>query len=93
MPTPRRSTDELLRARRERAAKLKAQIDALETRKKTEDRRRDFRRKIVVGAAVLAHAEVDASFRQLLIATLHTAVSRPADREVIADLISKAGMV
>lgn len=87
MNTSRKTTDDLLRVRREKAERLKAQIAALEERKKTEDRRRDVRRKIVVGAAVLAHAEADAIFCEALRAVLRSAVARDADKMVVADLI------
>lgn len=90
MPPSRRSTDELLEARRRRADELKAQIARLENRKKTEDRRRDVRRKIIVGAAVLAHAEADASFRESLQAALRKSVTRESDLAAIADLVGES---
>jgi len=51
------------------------------------DRKRDTRRKIVAGAAMLAAAASDAAVRQVVRAVLHARVTRPLDREVIADLL------
>lgn len=87
MPPSQRSTDELLNAKRERARRLKAQIADLEQRKRKQDRRRDARRTFVVGAAALSFAEVNEPFREALRIALQSAVTREADRELIADLV------
>ncbi len=55
--------------------------------KKKADRKLDARRKIIVGAAVLAHAEIDPGFADKLRAVLDLAVTRPVDRAAIADLL------
>ena len=51
------------------------------------DRKRLTRRKIVVGAAMLAEAAHDPAVRQVIQAVLHARVTRPLDRVVIADLL------
>lgn len=60
---------------------------ALEAQEKQATRKLDTRRKIVTGAAVLAHAELDASFAAALRDVLDRAVIKPADRELLADLL------
>jgi peptidoglycan/LPS O-acetylase OafA/YrhL len=57
--------------------------------KATEERKRDARRKIIVGAAALAHAEVDPGFRAALRMALRAAVTRDIDKAVIPDLLEE----
>ena len=90
MAAQRKSTDERLEALRQREEKLRAQMAALETRKKAEDRRRETRRAFVVGAAALARAEADPAFRDALRGALQAAIMRDADKAVIADLLGLA---
>lgn len=87
MNPSRRTTDALLKANLDKAERLKAKIASLEARKRSEDRRRDARRKFVVGSAVLVHAERDPAFRDALRDALHAAVDREADRLLIVDLL------
>lgn len=77
-----------------RIAELKAQRDKIsdrlrvaESKARTQDRKLDARRKIVVGAAVIAHMEHDASFAQLMSGLLKRLVTRPADIAVIEGLL------
>jgi peptidoglycan/LPS O-acetylase OafA/YrhL len=56
-------------------------------RKETEERKRDARRKIIVGAAALARAEVDPGFRAALRVALRAAVTRDTDKAAIPDLL------
>jgi peptidoglycan/LPS O-acetylase OafA/YrhL len=58
-------------------------------RKETEERKREARRKIIVGAAALAHAEVDPGFRAALRAAMRAAVTRDIDKAVIPDLLGE----
>jgi hypothetical protein len=58
-------------------------------RKEAEERKRDARRKIIVGAAALAHAEVDPGFRAALRVALRAAVTRDIDKAVIPDLLAE----
>jgi glucose/arabinose dehydrogenase len=78
---------------REKLEKQKAQIEArlkaLEARESAERRKKDTRRKIVVGGAVLAHAAHDPAFAETLRAVLGVAVTRLADRKAIADVLGE----
>jgi len=75
---------ELLRKRKQ---EIEQQMRALEAREKEEGRKRDTRRKIIVGAAVLAHASLDADFALQLRSVLKKAVTEERNLAVIADLI------
>ena len=90
MATQRKSTDERLEALRQKQDTLKARLAALETQKKTEERRRESRRAFVVGAAALANAETDPAFREALRKVLEASVTRDGDKAVIADLLGLA---
>jgi len=59
----------------------------LEAEEKTAERKRDARRKIIVGGAVLAHAALHPAFAAELRSVLQAAVTRDKDKEAIADLI------
>ena len=79
---------ERLAALKQREAALKAKIARIENKAKTEDRKRDTRRKIIVGGAVMAHARHDADFRRLLQEVLKEVVTKDADKEVIKDFLN-----
>jgi hypothetical protein len=85
--TQRKSAAERIETLKQKVERLQAQQAALVARQKADDRRRDARRKIVVGAAVLAHAELNPSFRDNLREALQAAVTRDIDKAVIADLL------
>lgn len=87
MPRARKSLDQKLADLAERQQQLEARRLALLASKKSADRKRDTRRKIIVGAAVLAHAELNPSFSTALRDILSVAVQREMDRRVIADLL------
>ncbi len=70
-----------------RKAQIENQLLAMDARAKLADRRRDTRRKIIVGAAVMAHARLDPIFAQNLQDVLARAVKREGDRAIIADQI------
>jgi hypothetical protein len=61
----------------------------LKARQRGEDRKRDNHRKIVVGAAAMAHIKIDPQFRKELIAALNKAVTDPKHRAVIPDLLDE----
>jgi hypothetical protein len=81
-PLPDRIAD--LKARKE---KLAAQINALAIKAKNENRKRDTRRKIVVGAAMLAAMEHEPALAPEVRRVLARFVSRDQDRSVVADLL------
>jgi hypothetical protein len=93
MPGQRKTTEEQLRALREKQGAIAAKLSALETRKKAEQRKRETRRAFVVGTAALAHAEADPAFRDLLRGALQATVIRENDRAIVADLLGTSDPV
>lgn len=83
----RRTRAELIAALKEAEEQKRQRRLALEAQEKQSTRKLDTRRKIVTGAAVLAHAALDASFAASLRDLLDRAVLKPADRELLADLL------
>jgi len=73
-----------LKARQE---ELAAQLSALTAKAKVEDRKRDTRRKIVIGGAILAALETDTALADTLRRVLTANVTRPMDRDVVSDLL------
>jgi len=61
---------------------LKAQIQALEARERLRERKRDTRRKILIGAYYLDKAKSDDKAWQRLVAELDTYLSRDVDRKL-----------
>lgn len=61
-------------------ARLEHQLAALDARTRELNRKRETRLKIIVGAAVLAHAKLDPGFAAHLNDVLLRAVVRPTDR-------------
>lgn len=68
-------------------AEITAKLKNLSAQEATRKRKEDTRRKIIIGAAVLAHAEIDSAFGRQLRAVLGKSVTRPIDRKVLADLL------
>ncbi len=88
MPPARKSLDQKLAELAKRQQQLEARRLALLASKKSADRKLDTRRKIIVGAAVLTHAELNPGFSTVLRDILSVAVQRDMDRRVIADLLA-----
>jgi hypothetical protein len=76
-----------LDALKKKQAQIKAQIAAVEAKQKAAERKRDTRRKIIVGSAVLAHATLHPAFAVALKEVLKLAVVRDSDRATIQDLL------
>ena len=81
----------------ERIARIKQQrealaqrLNALEQKSKSESRKRDTRRKIIVGGAIMAKMEKDPGFAATVRQILAQSVGRQNDREAIADLLAAA---
>ena len=89
MPQDRKTTEQKLAALRAKQKQLQGQAATLEARKRSEDRKRDARRKIVIGGAALAHAEHDPDWKHRLRQVLHKAVTRDIDKAVIGDLLGE----
>ena len=87
MTRPRKTLDDRLAELTRRQEQLEARRLSLLAVKKQSDRKQDTRRKIIVGAAVLAHAELNPNFADQLREVLDQAVQRSIDRAVIADLL------
>ena len=86
-PVVRRSASERIALLAEKKRLIEAELASLTAREREAERKRDTRRKIIIGAAVLAHTEIDPQFIVTLRHVLNRAVQRPADRETIADLL------
>jgi hypothetical protein len=84
---PKATNTDRLGALKQKQAQLKAQIAALEAKEKEAERKKDTRRKIIVGGAVLAHAALHPAFAAELKMVLKQAVIRDSDRETIQDLL------
>ncbi len=88
MQRPRKSIDEKLADLIKQKQQLEARRLTLLASKKSADHKLDTRRKIIVGAAVLAHAELNPHFSPVLRDILSVAVQRDIDRRAIADLLA-----
>ncbi len=66
---------------------LSARLNTLAAKAKQEDRKRDTRRKIVVGAAVLTAMESDADLAFQVAKLLRRFVTRDHDRTAVADIL------
>jgi hypothetical protein len=78
---------EQIAAVKARKEKLAARLSTLSAKAKVEGRKRDTRRKIVVGGAILDAIEKDKALASKVRQILADAVSRPHDRGVIEDLL------
>jgi len=87
VPRARKSLDDKIAELNERQQQLTARRLSLLASKKNADRKLDTRRKIIVGAAVLAHADLHPDFSTTLRGILSVAVQRDIDRRDIADLL------
>lgn len=91
MSSKAKTADGRIEALRRKRSQIDARLALLAAREKAEARKRDARRKIIVGAAVLAHAGLDPFFRVALRELLRRAVTRPIDRAAILDLLAGSG--
>ena len=85
----RKSTEELIAEEEKKSEQVKARMAELKARQKVEERKRDNHRKIVVGAAAMAHIKIDPQFRRELREALNKAVTDPKHRAVIPDLLDE----
>ena len=72
---------------KEKREKLAIRLNALEQKDKDDRRKRDTRRKIIVGGAVLTQMEKDSAFASVVRQILAQSVGRQNDREAISDLL------
>jgi len=80
--TPEEQKEELLRKK----AQLEERLRTLEARENTQKRKDDTRRKILVGALCLTHAESKPEFKKWLVEALGKTLAKPADRALFSDL-------
>jgi hypothetical protein len=85
----RKTTEELIAEEEKKSEQLKARMAELKARQKVEERKRDSHRKIVVGAAIMAHIKIDGHFRKEVRDALNRAVIDPKHRNVIPDLLDE----
>ena len=93
MPHSRKTTEELIAEEEKKAEQVRARMAELRARQHAEERKRDNHRKIVVGAAAIAHARIDPQFRKELREALNKAVTDPKQRAVIADLLDEKAFI
>lgn len=85
----RKSDNERLRDLKQKMEHLKNQHDGLLARQRTRERKRETRRKIIVGAIVLTLAGESEKFREFLRENLDHSIKSERDRELLADLLTK----
>ena len=59
-----KTTEELIADEEKKSDQVKARISELKSRQRVEERKKDNHRKIVVGAAVIAHIKIDRAVPQ-----------------------------
>lgn len=84
---PRKPDAEALEALRQKKAALERRIAKINAGMRRRERAEDTRRKIVVGAVALAHAEHDPAFAEALRSALVKGVTREADKALLVDLL------
>jgi len=88
-----KNVDERIAQIKQKREKLAQRLNALEQKSKSESRKRDTRRKIIVGGALIAQMEKDHAFAATVRQILAASVGRQNDREAIADLLGLASGV
>ena len=83
MPRSRKTPEEKIEELEKKQAQLKAKLSREKAALRTQQRKEDTRRKIVVGAIVLEHASKDERFADYLELLLNKAVTREADRKLL----------
>ncbi len=86
----RSALEERMRIAKERSAKWRGEEERLGGIKRSEDRKRETRKKIWVGAWALGEIARDPALRDKLIAHLRTVKFRRGERELFEDLLNDA---
>src|SRR5580658_3215670 len=86
---PRKTTAQLIAEEEKRSGQLKARLEELKARQRGEERKKENHRKIVVGAAVLAHIKINPVFRKQVREALNLAVTDPKHREAIREVLDE----
>ena len=82
-PTPKTPRRKL--TSRERITQMKARLEKLEAREKDRTRKLDTRQKIVIGGTVIAEMRTNINFASMIVNLLKERVTRPFDKEAIAE--------
>ena len=85
MNGPRKTLEDRIAEEEKRQADLRVAIADLKARARILDRKLDTRRKIVLGAAVQAHAKRDRAFLEVLAKVVRVAVIREQDRALLPE--------
>ena len=86
---PRKTTAQLIADEEKKSGQLKARLEELKTRQRAEERKKENHRKIIVGAAVLAHIKINPVFRKQVQEALNLAVTDPKHREAIHEVLNE----
>lgn len=78
----KRTDDEILAELAVKQRAIEARIDAVKARTKERARKEDTRRKVLVGAVILAEADQSEAAKQRLLTLLDKHLVRPVDRAV-----------
>lgn len=89
----RRTIEERLAELREREARLRREQERLKARLSVEERKRDTRRRILLGSLVLARLESEPALRAIVERELAGFLTRPGDRELFAGIVGLAGVL
>jgi len=68
---------------------LADKLAKLQAEERERQRKLEAAQRLLVGRVALAHARSDAEFARLLFGIIDTAVTRPDERNLIADLVSR----
>jgi hypothetical protein len=90
MNGPRKSLNDRIADELKRQEELRLAIADLKVRAKLFDRKLDVRRKIILGAAVQAHAKLNGRFRDELRKAVLAAITRPQDMAVLPEYFPEA---
>lgn len=85
MNGPRKTLHDRIVEEKKRQEESRAALADLKARARLLDRKLDTRRKIIMGAAVQAHAKLNSRFRKELRKAVLAAISRPQDRAVLPE--------
>ena len=88
-----KSYGERIEKLKEQREKIERRLNTLEQKATNKKWKRDTRRKIIVGGAVLAEMQIDLEFADLIQGLLARYVERPNDRADIADLLPSASLL
>lgn len=85
---PRLSDDDRLKRLQQRRDQLNAQLAALEARNRQSEKKRDDRRKILLGALVMSDLPERPELRAWLVNRLPGFLTRSEDKKLFADLLT-----